>query len=854
MRIGLFTIFLFFSLFASATHNRAGEISFRKVGVNQFEITLITYTRIETPADRPIIQIDWGDGTIDSLTRSPDFPQFLAIDINKNEYKSIHTFPGPGAYTVSLEDPNRNEDIVNIPNSVDVPFYIESEIIINPFQGDNDSPILLNPPIEQACENVIFQHNPSAFDPDGDSLVFSLINASGTDGEPIGGYTTPDGVTIDANLGTLTWDKPTAAGEYNFAILIEEFRDGFKIGSMIRDMQVSVKVCDNNPPVIKKIEDLCVEAGTAIDIEIFAKDEDEGQAITLTATGGPFTEVAGDLATFSEVVGIDSVVGNLKWTTGCAHVRSAPYQLYFKAQDNDSEVQLIDLLTLNIKVIGPKVNNVTSTSSIEGIEVDWIRSVCEEVVGYKVYRKTDSLNWEPDSCEVGIPGYTGYELIANVNGRDNSNFFDSLVTQGNLYCYRIVAIFPDGAESIASDETCAVTVETSPIPLNADVLVTDSINGELKIAWRNPRDLDSLDLSADAFYRLYTIKDGIKTAIYTNGDFNELGNQFTQVGINTKNQQHNYYLEIIDLVDGEEKVISESEEFTSVFASGTPADRTAKLSWIFDVPWINDTTLILRTDLGGDPLALDTIIGDLFNYNVEGLINGEEYCFVIATIGRYSTDKDSIGQFNRSQEICIVPEDIIPPCVPEITSISNCQEDENVFSWKIDTSACNGDLTALSIYYKKLPTDEYALLYQEDNPWIDSVFTHGNLNEVAGCYAFTATDSVGNQSDLTQQVCFDNCPVYQLPNIFTPNGDQFNEFVMPFPYKYIEGIEIEIYNRWGQIVFKTNDINVNWDGTSSFTGLPCSGGVYFYTCIVKEQRLAGIEEKVINGFIQLIRN
>jgi len=135
MRIGLFILSIFISLISLATHNRAGEISFKQIGVNQFEITLVTYTRIETEADRPIIEINWGDGSIDSLNRSPGFPQFVAIDINVNEYKSIHTFPGPGVYTVSLEDPNRNADVVNLPNSVNVPFYIKSQIIINPFLG-----------------------------------------------------------------------------------------------------------------------------------------------------------------------------------------------------------------------------------------------------------------------------------------------------------------------------------------------------------------------------------------------------------------------------------------------------------------------------------------------------------------------------------------------------------------------------------------------------------------------------------------------------------------------------------------------------------------------------------------------
>ncbi len=849
MRIGLFILSIFISLISFATHNRAGEISFKQIGVNQFEITLVTYTRIETEADRPIIEINWGDGSIDSLNRSPGFPQFVAIDINVNEYKSIHTFPGPGVYTVSLEDPNRNADVVNLPNSVNVPFYIESQIIINPFLGENTSPVLLNPPIEEACKNAVFQHNPSAFDADGDSLVYSLIEAKGLGGENVPGYTFPNGVSIDQKTGTLTWDKPTSNGEFNFAILIEEYRNGFLVGSMIRDMQVTVNDCDNNPPEIQAIKDICIEAGTNLNLTIKASDPDSGQAVTLTATGGPLSEVNGDLATFSEVVGIDSVSGQFKWQTGCEHVRLTPYQVFFKAQDNDSKVQLIDLHTLNITVIGPKVKNLTTEAKIEGIEVDWTRSICEEVVGYKVYRKSDSLNFEPDSCETGLPSYTGYELIETIMGRDSSSYFDKSVTDGNMYCYRIVAIFPDGAESIVSEESCAETIETSPIPLNADVINTDASNGEIFIRWKNPKDIDSLGLSDDAFYRIFEISFDMVTEIYTSTGLTDT--VFTQTNINTLSSQHYYYIQLYDIVNNNEVFISSSARFKSVYLETSPADRQVNLKWNTSVPWNVDSSVILR-DNNGTWEAIDTV--NSTSYIDKELTNGIEYCYRILTLGEYSTNQSDTFLLNHSQEVCEIPEDIIPPCVPEINSKSECETDKNTFSWTIDSLDCNGDLTNISIYYKPHLNEDYSLLTTIKTPRTDTVFLHDNLLEVAGCYSFTATDSVGNQSELTNEVCFDNCPIYQLPNIFTPNGDALNELVNPFPYKYIESVQIEIYNRWGQIVYKADDIDVNWDGKHQLTKMKCSSGVYFYVATVNEQRLSGIESRIVNGFIHLIRD
>ncbi|MEZ5198442.1 MAG: hypothetical protein R2764_19275 [Bacteroidales bacterium] len=54
-------------------------------------------------------------------------------DIRRNVYKGQHTYVAGGIFTISVEDPNRNYGIVNIPNSVNIPFFIQSELVINPF-------------------------------------------------------------------------------------------------------------------------------------------------------------------------------------------------------------------------------------------------------------------------------------------------------------------------------------------------------------------------------------------------------------------------------------------------------------------------------------------------------------------------------------------------------------------------------------------------------------------------------------------------------------------------------------------------------------------------------------------------
>ena len=59
-----------------------------------------------------------------------------------------------------MEDPNRNEGVLNMTGSVDTPFVIRSLLIIDPQAGHNNSVQLLNPATENACLNQQWIHNP----------------------------------------------------------------------------------------------------------------------------------------------------------------------------------------------------------------------------------------------------------------------------------------------------------------------------------------------------------------------------------------------------------------------------------------------------------------------------------------------------------------------------------------------------------------------------------------------------------------------------------------------------------------------------------------------------------------------
>jgi hypothetical protein len=146
----------------------------------------------------------------------------------------------------------------------------------------------------------------------------------------------------------------------------------------------------------------------------------------------------------------------------------------------------------------------------------------------------------------------------------------------------------------------------------------------------------------------------------------------------------------------------------------------------------------------------------------------------------------------------------------------------------------------------------------------DTTFTHifnyDGVASTAGCYAVTAFDTVGNESPIVTKLCVDNCPDYQLPNVFTPNGDGSNDLFKPFPYRFVSRINMKIFDRLGNQVFETTNPDILWDGKDLKTGKPLSEGVYFYSGSYFEEHISGEIERPLppnkngGGYIHLMRN
>jgi gliding motility-associated-like protein len=71
----------------------------------------------------------------------------------------------------------------------------------------------------------------------------------------------------------------------------------------------------------------------------------------------------------------------------------------------------------------------------------------------------------------------------------------------------------------------------------------------------------------------------------------------------------------------------------------------------------------------------------------------------------------------------------------------------------------------------------------------------------------------------------EDCYFVKIPSAFSPNGDGKNDFLKIFLLR-VRNFELKIFNRWGELVFETNNANVMWDGT--YKNEPQDVGVFQY--------------------------
>jgi gliding motility-associated-like protein len=99
------------------------------------------------------------------------------------------------------------------------------------------------------------------------------------------------------------------------------------------------------------------------------------------------------------------------------------------------------------------------------------------------------------------------------------------------------------------------------------------------------------------------------------------------------------------------------------------------------------------------------------------------------------------------------------------------------------------------------------------------LFDYAVLAEFYGTYYVSFTDQCGSEGTTT--IITQRCDT-RIPNVFTPNGDGKNDTFEIFGIEGFRGSVLQVFDRWGTMIFEETDYKNNWSGEDF------ADGVYFY--------------------------
>lgn len=252
----------------------------------------------------------------------------------------------------------RNNAITTLSNPGSDELYI-SAVLDNTTSTCNNSPVFNSLPTPFVCVNQPVNYSHGAADPDGDSLVFSLVDCRDAANVSVG-YSNPysgtnpvptNNISIDPATGNISF-IPSATAVAVLCIQVEEYRNNVKIGETTRDIQFSVIDCTsgsfaNVAPTATGVNgtndffiDVC--AGSPVNFNVNTTDPDVGQTVSIT----PLNTIQGASFTTN---GAANPTGTFTWQTTPSD--SGFYNLTLDVRDDACPILGINVYSYYIRVL-----------------------------------------------------------------------------------------------------------------------------------------------------------------------------------------------------------------------------------------------------------------------------------------------------------------------------------------------------------------------------------------------------------------------------------------------------------------------------------------------------------------------
>lgn len=868
MRIFLVFIALFTLLGARASHIVGGDIYYDYLGSNNYRFVITVYRDcFSTGAayDNPLQLAVYAQNPSNPVqTISIPFPGSVVLPVVFNNpcvtppsnicvEKAVYTTiinlpPTPGGYTVTYQRCCRGPNITNLINPDDTGLTLTTHVPgIETGAMINSSPRFTNYPPLLLCNNddLIFDH--SATDPDGDQLVYSLVTPfnGGTSANPLpsppagppyfsvtwaGGFNAanPLGpgatISIDPTTGILT-ASPQMLGLFVVGIRVQEYRAGVLISQTVRDFLFKVFNCNISMQAILPTQE---QLSTFVSY---------CQGLTVQFENNSYggTNYAWDFGVLGTTTDVSTVfeptytypapgiynamlVVNPGWScTDTAHMIvnvNNEFNVSFTTVDSvcilDDGLDFVGITdgpasTTFLWDFGPSatpqtattqnVSDVSFTSSgfipvtITGEYGDCEASYTESIYIFGAPNAAIELptGYECDGLTIPLgnnsTGTTYYHWDFGVpgNSSDTSNLFEPSFTfpAGGTYTITLIG---------NSSEICADTV-TETITVNELLTISFTHNDSLCVIG-NSFNFDGTMTGPSFTEFLWDF--GPNASIPNSTDLDVNGVVFNTFGsfpitltasfdncVETATSNIFIYREpSIDFrVEPGPRCAPALVQFTDLSSADSP------IFYAWDFGDGGTSSLQNPSHLYSDPGNYSVGLGI---YTAEGCID----TLYLMKQDLVTIHPSPVSQFNIDPKQTDI-------CHAEITFTDQSSGASSIFYWFDDTT-----------YFSNQANIEYTYT---TSGW------HRPMQ--------IATNEFGCKDTSYQELYIEPFVIY-IPNTFTPDGNEFNhDFNAKFALEVSEW-ELKIYNRWGELLYVSNDPEIGWDG--SYEGKLVQEGTYAY--------------------------
>ena len=878
---------------ARAAHAMGGEIVYEYLGNGDFLVSLIFYRECfgnEQPfgwqnggtnldpqiqlgifeGNNPFVNytVDLDEASItplETILENPcgNLPEDLCMQ--RLEYSIIVNLPpSPIGYDLVFQRCCRNPGISNIPNPGDVGITLTTQI--PPFVDDanpNSSPVFNTFPPEAICTNFEFFLDQGATDIDGDSLSYAFctpLNGGSTDNPspaplppstfmeiPWGpGVDAEDPIpsappfTIDPETGQIS-GFPTTPGAYVIGICVSEHRDGELLSTVMRDFQFNVVMCD--PTIISAAQPQSTDQYCIGETIEFFENSVGAQELMwdfgVAGTEDDFSFEEAPTYTYPDTGTYEvMLIANPSWP--CADTSSQVFYIY---EPIDLEIELQDFACLggteafDLSVSGEFTDNTNITWTFPGglpsssnlESPGWVTFANEETWGVTAVAEhygcvsNQTFEWEAPE-----------DPIANI--ADQSSFcegftfeFDNLSSNGVNWEWDF-GVAGDG--DISDQESPIFTfpypgvfnvelIVSAPYTCSDTAMATVEIFPEIDPAFEVP-DPECFSENSFSLNPIFTNQEGTEydwdfggetvSAAISGGTVNNLS--YAEPGT--------YTVEVTAIANGCEVVASEQiwviEDPTINFQAG-PAIGCPPHSVNFVNSSTTETATSYEWSFGDGTSSVATNPSHIYEFSGDFSVTLE------MTAGGFCSQELTLTQDNII-EVLPVPQagfditpnevDILSPTVTYSSVNTNGVDCFYNFGDGGSTSNCEGEYT----------------------------FSDGGLFQVIQ----TVVNAAGCTSTANGEVAVSGS-VFYAPSAFTPNNDGVNDVWLPVALG-VTSYQLQIFNRWGQLVWESMDPAEGWLGSTTMGSHYLIDGLYHYQAKIEDQLRY---PRTYAGSIQLLR-